>query len=688
MSSLLGFIVGMALLAGSMATVAWVLTTTPEGGTTETSRELESAGIRSIQSLTTSPGQPADWNKTSDLWNSPPDQIGLLRDGTDQASLDKIRRFQSGDVNTTILLRSQNLQASGLNLDATGQVVPVPAMQAPATTTYGVGEALKTHSDSSGIKVQLSARTLAGMALFETVNTGFEATVHEWNYGGTTHPETGLGNVHPDKAWFVETQLIPQMAGIEATYTLHETGSDADEQAANAIDAYQSGDHQLTRWNVVTDDEPSSLPGNGYTGENVLATAFCKNPGNGCTSGSGWGLWRDNLGMQTFALLGGFDMTGHDNGTLEMKMSLREGDNACQNPNDSECVDVDPAILFWNTTADPSQWSRLDPDESCDASEAWDGRWGNESTGGGWATKTVNLCQAASHASGTMWLTLYWGTECLGGSDSGDCWQDPDEVNKRGWMVDDMAVKNSDGDEVWSTGFEPGDSDEDRRAVFTSSGVDHALHEPVADEAEPGTYAYLHRFVRGGGNVIAYEPGTAGDWLGHVGLQAVDRNTTRHVTTPDPDQLAMRMPHDLPAEDTAYDAADPAWSNSDTPAAPNETRMPDMSPLSVIQRTTETNPVATMLEGQPYTDGGKVTALAYPMASFNDTDLREKIAENLYMSLLFEDPTFDMQGATVPDAGTVPVQALSRVVLAEVTMAGDFQVPLEVTLYIWPEQVG
>lgn len=700
-SSILGFIVGLVLVTGSMAAVTYYIATAPQTGTTDESRDLQSAAVRSIETLTTSPGRPTDWHTTSDLWNDPADQIGLRAEGSPYASLDKIQRFQDGGVNSTILLRSFNLQAAGMRTAVTGQIVPVPLLQPPSSTTYALADGALDSGASDMNDVNLQPDSKTSLGYFEEVNPGFTSEMHGWTWRSDQHPSAGLGNTFPDTPWSVTTQMIPNMGGIAATYTFQEVLDESSygSEAVEAARAYNSGQTALTYWHIVTHDETNRIHNSSGVdiGDHVLTMAYHQG-----SNGKGVGLWRSTDGMRTIGLLGGFDITGAEGATFSFDHQLNiddgettecfetTGDGDTTNNNKS-CRQPLANIMFWNTTSD--RWSHLERNATgCASPSGWDDPM-NETTQGKWASVNVDLCEAVNHTSGKLWLALEWVTVCRDATGApGLCTDLFNDVKHRTrlWTVDNLKVALDDGTTVYETNMEPGQR-RGHESLFAAHGVDHSFYASADSRNWDDLVHPVRHFVEDGGNVVALAPGSPGSWLGQVGLQAVARNDTQHTETLDADRLIMRMPHDLPSESRAYAAHEAGWS-SVQPANPTGFDFGGLTQLDTIQQTTEPDPtkdaVATLISGTPHADGGKVSAVGYNMTSLNDTTLRDELMMNLYTSTVFLDPTFSAQASELPETGTVPLHATNRVILAEVTESGDFQIPVKVTLYLWEQKVG
>lgn len=703
-SSILGFIVGFALLAGSMAAVAYVLTSTADAGADdEASRQLDGHTRWAVQGLVDSEGTPSDWHtpSDSDLWNDPIEQIGLLR-GTDGiASLEKIERFQDGSVNSTILTRSNNLLADDVVLDAEASVVPVSSMRPPSSTTYAVANGT-VGSDLDDVSVTTTSSDT--LDLYASANDGFEQEVHGWTFRWSEAPDTGLGNTFVDNAWHVHTQMLPKTVGVEATYTVEDPnahGGSNSTAATAAMSSFNGGDEKLTRWHVASHGEPKKIPHtsdvNEGLGDHALTVGYCKETGpnkdcNDTGNGDGAiGHWRVTDGMRSWALLGKVDATGAGTANLTFDHLLKvngDEDTECHTKDSkTNCIEIRPAIRFWNDTANGGDgaWTRLDDDAACNPSPAWNDTGDAEVTSK-WERKTVDLCEAVENGTSDIWITLEWYTQCYGLVDgvATDCAGElSEEPGTRAWFVDNLEI-DTDGEAEFETDFEPGG---DLENVVASHGVDPSFHQGAGQTED--LVGPVRHFVKNGGNVLAFEPAKEGNWLGAVGLEADRREGPRHTETLLPDTLVMRMPYELPTDDDFYDAGDVGWFTGSNPSSESSASLTGREALGVVQNTTpDSGSVATLITGVPYTDGGRVTGVAYDVTDLNDTDTRDELIENLHTSTVFLDPTFSTDGRDVADAGDVPVTASSRVTLAEVTRDGDHQVPIEVTVFAWPQGVG
>ncbi len=686
MSSILGFIVGFALLAGSMAAVAYFMITVPEAGTPEESKDLESFVQNAADALTKSPGHPHTWHENE----CQADSFGLLRAGSTIAQLEKIRCIQSGETNATALLEANDLRNEGLRMYAEGKVIPLASMQAPSTTQYALIKGDFGGDDLGDVTTDTDSTTV--LELLAEHDPGFEPEIHAWNWSIENHPENTehevLGNTFIDHPWQVHTQMTPAMAGLKATYTMediHDHGGDWGDAAMAAAEDYEQNP-DITRWNLVIDGEPYPPPGS-HPSPYVLTVASCTHHIHcGDSSGSSPAPhWRTIDGMRSFALLPSIDITGVSPSdlTLSFEHLLRvngdttDGDRegchvSYDDPeNYEDCVEVRPSIRFWNTTKEA--WSRLDPEPSdCeDSTGAWNDT-GDEEASGNWASRTVNLCEVPHYTKGELWLGLEWFTECRdsGGAKASCSEVSGNDLSKRSWFITNLEVAD-DEDTLLELDMKPS---AELETIIISQDVDHSLADVFSDD-DDSTHltAPIHNFTERGGNLIAFSPGTQGDFLAPVGLGTVDHNdpSPGDVITLEPERLLLRVPNELPTTHNDYEATSIAWSTT---------------MLDHIQAT-EQDGIPTLVTGTLSEESGKVTGVAYDIVNM-DSDLRDKLLDNIYTGSVLLDPTFQTDGASVPSSATVPVSSAQRIVLAEATETGEHHLPLEVTVYLWPEGLG
>lgn len=719
-SSILGFIVGMVLLTGSMAAVVYFMGTAPESGTTDEARQLESQTIRVVNTLATTPGQPANWTELRPVNGTELRAVGLLEKGSTIGSLEKFQYLQNGTINATRLAESYNLRNASYRVDADARVVPVPVMSPPDSRFHAV-----VHTDKvvDGVTrtydIQMNEDSETGLALFEDATEHYEHKLQNWMPDDPStgdeydaEPSENVGNTFPDEPWFFESGLIPRMAGIRGTFTALDGGStdSLEQRSVDAVQEYNSGNHEFTRFHVLTDGEPLCLPRTGPDQlDNVLLAGYHRSSGtSGCDEGVG--KWRGTDGVETWALLESIDTTGTDNATLTFDHFLstdhdEDSDQMIECTNattEDECVRIRPSIAFWNTTSE--NWTRLaedphGPDTGCGDS-GWNDTGHSEQTSHKWKTVSVDLCEALNNTDGKLWLAYWWSADCynLNGTDPLDLGSEKDcgsaKNRKRLWMIDNIEV-TTDGKVAYETDLDP--EDEGRETLFISNGVDHSRYSRVTDtDVEDIVSVYPRRFVQAGGNAVAFTPGnntvgSTGDWFGSIGLEVADNtdgsgDPHQHTKTNEPRDIVMRMPYELPTKDRAYAGTWNGFSLNQSPSVPGS-GLPDnltLTPLTDVQNTTRGH-VGTLMSGTPYEDGGHVRAVAYDLPNFNKTELRDELLRNVYVSSVFSDPTFDIDGAEPPESGTVPVHALKRVILVHVTPDNEFQVPVEITLYMWPQ---
>ncbi len=691
-AQILGFIVGLVVLTGSMAIAAYFIMTVPGDGPDEQTQRLQGDTHRAIEVLTTTAGEPTTWDGIN-LSSDDLRRVGLLDpEKLHYADRHKIGKIQDGNLTGTRILESWDLDPTSTALRIEGRVQSVPIGATPGVDTYGVIHGQEA-SDTLDWPIEETSRDAA--ELYAKVNPSYTYEKHFWEFGRDTHPSTGLGNTVPDHAYFVETQLFPMMAGIEATYATadHAGGDWGNEDAAvDAFDDYvseQGAPESATRWHVVANKSPHMIPGN--TGpdeidEHVLTVNWRRTNGNPDSS-NGVGLWRVQEGARSTALLGGIEAGTASSATLSFDHLLRietEDTTVCADESETDCTRIRPSILFWNTTG-TEEWTRLSQNPAdCAASDVWDD-WGNGEQTSSWGSASVDLCEALEHSDDKLWLSLFWDTDCIDGNgDNSTC--SSNQV-PHGWFVDNIEV-TADGSTVYETDFEP-PGQRSSQELFVSNGVDHnRTYLPAPDHAEENTIAYIRNMVEAGGNVVALSPddgeagasGTPpGEWLSQIGLSSVDTSTSEDVTTEEPTNIVLRYPNDLPETSSDYNQENLSWQNG-TPNTPASWSLPsDFEPLTVIQQGPDN---ATVLHGKPYEGGGRVAALSYNYTSFEDKQLRKDLYENLHASSVFIDPTFEV-GDELPDPGTSEIASDRRVLLVGVTPDNKYVVPLEITMWMW-----
>jgi hypothetical protein len=690
-SSIIGFLAGLIVFTGSLALVAYYVSTAPEEASTERSQQLSGAARRATATLTETPGEPKNWNEKSPI----PDKIermGLLEHGTVRtASLDKIQHIQDGNITHSDMLKRVGLFDDGYSMRAEGRLVNVPLVQPPGATTHGVAHATDASTDSQ-LNWNVVSHSETGADRYAKFNPDYSYDRHEWRFSETERPANGLGNTVPDHAFFVETQLIPRMAGIAATDTVadHQTNDQwtTGDAREDLFEMYDNGDQSFNRWHVVDDGNPCEVPPSASAlddGEQVLGVGYRDSSCN----------WLSRDGVRSTALLGGFDAGTAERGNLTFDHVLDATDSdTTECPDSGACVAMNTSILFWNTTKTTNQWTRLNSDPKC-GSQNWDGENGNEDTGGSWITETVNLCEAAQHSDGTVWLALFWDASCQQGSGLDMRCPTPNPVGsalgstaaERHWFVDDVSVE-FDGEQVWSTDLEP--ATDGRRTVFVSSQVDYTrTHAPAEDHAENNTMQYIRHAVENGTSVVALGPdgGNAGEWLAGVGLGAKSVSSATDIDTDKPLSAVMQLPNDLPEGDDDYQVENLAFEPS-PPTVPltgqEGTSLHGLDPLDVVQ--TDPNDDAVLLHGTPLAHGGRVVATAYDHDDFSDTQLRDDLLENLHTSAVFLDPSFEI-GPEPPDSGTEEVFTGRTVLLVPISEDEQWTATIEVTTWVWPEAV-
>ena len=679
-SQILGFIVGLTVVTASLAIATYFIVTVPESGADEQSQKLQGGTHRAAETLTQTPGQPANWDENFD--KDKLRRVGLLEPGTDSyADRHKIEKIQDGNLTGTDILDSWDLNATDTAVRIEGRVQSVPLGETPTVDTYGV---VASNVSKTDLGTEIPSHSEDAAELYAKTNDGYTYEKHNWKFAAQTHPDTGLGTTVPDHAWFVETQLIPKLAGIEATHSTADHGNGEWEDARASVDAFNNytgefngGPDSATRWHVVADGEPWGLPGNPPSEVEDHALAINWHKQNGGSDANGVGLWRTAQGDRSTALLGGFDAGDADHATLSFRHHLRVNTDdldLCETVDDTDCDMVRPSILFWNTTAD--RWSRIAQNASgCPASGWNDTADSMEAT---WGTDSIDLCEALDNSDDKLWLSLMWDSDCFGPS-GGNQTCSNDNV-AQGWFVDNIEL-TADGTTVYETGFEPPE-DSSGQALFVSNGVDHnRTYEPGPDKSEENTVAYLRNMVQDGGNIVALSPEDAqpGDWLSPMGLSSIGTAPDQDVSTDEPGSIVLRYPNELPQDAPDYVRENVTWL-AGTPNVPySDYTAPDEN-LTVVQSGPDGN--ATLLQGTPFPGGGQVAALSYNYTHFDNSSLRADLWENLHGSSVFVHPTFTV-GDELPEPGRSEVASAQRVMLVEATPDGRYVVPLETTVWMW-----
>lgn len=685
-SSLLSFIVGMAVLTGSLAIATYFIVTVPDEGSSEETKQLEGATHRSVETLTTSPGQPSDWAKISDLSTDQLRRVGLQDTGKPHyASIDKIDRLQRGHLNESRILRSWDLDPDTYELRIEGRVQTVSIGDTPSVDTVGVAHAEGDAYPSAA----LSQDTKDAAKLYAEVNDGYTFSEHDWEFNRTTHPSTGLGTTVKDHPFYIETQLFPKMAGIEATYAAADHGKERWDDDAAATEAFERYDETInspgkasaTRWHVVKDGDPYDLPADPASDDGDYVLGLSWRPDN--AGGTGWGTWPVQDGARTTALLGDFNVGTATSAKLTFDHALKVRDEGieCDSIDDTSCSMIRPSILFWNTTG-TDQWTRLDNETTaCSpaAAETWNDTLDAEATSQSFKTKTVDLCEALEHSDTTMWLSFFWDSSCLDGDGANTTCSE--ERVARGWWLDDMHL-DVDGKTVWETSFEPKkDADQE---VFISNGVDHKrTYWNAHDHMEDNLNLFIRDSVQNGTSLVSLTPeaGPAGSWLSSVGLSVNETTHNSDVHTNDSGDLVLNYPNVLPTTSPDYSVENASWQNN-TPHTPSNWTLPaNFTPLNAIQTSPDGNNV-TLIAGQPYDDSGNVVGVTYNYTHFSNETLRKELFENIQVRSAFADPSFTV-GSELPDPGSKEVSSDRRVLLVEVTNDGRYVVPLEITMWMW-----
>jgi hypothetical protein len=688
-SQILGFIVGLAVVTSSLAIATYFITSVPDNSPDEESQRLQAEVTRGIEVLTTTPGEPKDWGENYDADTLR--RVGLLLENEpERASLEKIQRIQDGDLTRRQILDSWDLNDNERELRIEGRVQSVPIGDPPGVEAFGV---VQTNDGFPFPAVQNSKQAAEAYA---SANPSYQYDMYDWKFQKDNPPVDGsgsMGNTVPDRAFHVETTLIPKMAGLAGTYHVADHGSGDWYDASAAEQAYKdysqdtSDPISSTSWRVVTEGNPHGLPSSppAGSGDHILTVNHRRDTG----SDEGLGLWRVQDGARSVAVLPKVDVSEASSATLSFDQILMAEDNEagdlypdCSSLSETTCTMVRPSIVFWNTTSD--EWSRLDDQAACGPSPAWDDVYDAEANGGSWTNdKTVDLCEAVNHTDDEMHLGFFWDTSCVGVSSNTTCAKDNAH---RGWFIDDVEVE-VDGSTSLDRDWEP-PTQRAEKQLFVSSGVDHnRTYEEAPDHLEKNTMLYLRHAVENGSSAVALYPETGapfGEWLSQIGLSTTPATDSEPVTTEVQDASVMRFPNDIPAEADDYQQDAHVWQTGD-PSTPPQWSLPsDFQQLSVVQ----TGPDGEfLLEGEPYPDGGSLTALARNHTEFQNTTLREDLYDNLQSSAVFIDPTFTLgprdRDAHLPDPGSAEVASERRVMLVSVTPNDQYVVPIEITMWMW-----
>lgn len=691
-SQILGFIVGLAVVTGALAVTAHFMMTVPDTGSDRESTELAGQTQRAMEILTLTAGQPQDWHTLSDLSSDELRRVGLLKEGsTHYARMEKIQAIQNGTLTSDRILESWDINPNTHGLRLEGRVQSVGVGDPPGVPAYGVVHATNPGGPTLNWTVNQTSKTAA--ELYGEINPdyGFEEQV--WQFGREVDPDTGLGNTVYDHAYFIESQLFPMLTGIEATYSTddHALTTWNNAQARNEMfeNYLDTNNQRATYWHVAADGRPNEIPGG--PGEpidrHVFTMAYKRH--RGASDSSGWGQWRSEAGTRSAALLGSFDATSASSAQLDFYHALKlDSDDftVCQDINDDDCVRTRPSIMFWNTT-DTNQWTRISTNSSCTDDSGWNDTGTTQATGGSWSNASVDLCEAVEHSDDKLWVSLFWDSSCVDGDGDNETCGDTGNHAVQLWFVDNLEL-TIDGSTVYENDFEPAtDSSKggflSEEQVLVSENVDHnRSFEPAVDDSEENTIAYLQNAVRNKTSLLSLSPrDRVGEWLAGVGLATVATNeTSDDVVTRAPEEPVMRYPTDLPDRSDDWYQWGTSWDSGD-PDPPRNLSLPnDFQRLTTVQAGEEND--TTLLTGTPYVGGAPVGAITYNYSSFEDTQLRKQLYENLYTSTVYEDPTFSTD-EPVPDSGTREVSSDRSVMLVKVTPNGRYVVPIEVTMWLW-----
>ncbi len=686
-SSILGFIVAMVMLVASTATVAYFIASQPDPAQQEGSQQLQSAATRAVAQLVSTPGQPADWHTSPDGM----ERAGLLIDGSQEvADLDKLKLLQNGTIDNEDLLDALDLRSRGYSIHATGRVLNNNLIHAPSQSGISIVKGSDVDDPYIADASELDAGSWGDLQKVCKFNKQCADTIHNWEFNWTQHPSVGLGDVFPDHPWWVETQLVPQIAGFRATYVQGPTtnASIPDRIAQDAVfDSYDAGNVEIPRWSILQDNQDTCLPnagGTDSTQDYALILGRLANSQDKCNEGN---PHRDLAeGTRAWALMGPYDTSDAQNLWLNFSHVL-------QNPKNTTNCDEDACfaqrIMFWNATkGEGGAWDRIRPAHRPSQADGCTSTWDDEAppVTKTWTGIDIELCQALEDSLGELWLAFFW-----------DSWCEDSEGNETPctgasypniWAIDDITVQGS-VDGATHT-FQSIPMTATYKALFTlSSGVDLNLDEAssgvVKKDYRVPVRVWTRALVKNGTNFLALDPGSAGDWLGGIGLESISASGTGEEALSD--HRFTNVPNELnaTAQGNGFGVSGYAWSTGAT-AMPVAGDPPPQHQLDIVHNTTDGS-AGTVLIGQPYDGGGTVAAIAYNLSTLksDDPDLYDAFMVNLLASALFDDPTFDLQGSEVPSDVSSPVATARRVVLTTVDDEDRFMLPIEITVYLWEQ---
>lgn len=706
-SSILGFIVAMVMLVASTAGVAYFIATQPDPQQEEGTQGLQSAATRAVSQLVTTPGQPSDWHTDP----SSLERAGLLRDtGTGILDLEKVQALKEGAIDNEALLDALDLRTRGYSIHAKGEVHSNALIRAPSQGGFSIVAGDDVDDGYIADQGELDTGSWGDLQKVCTFNAKCANTIHNWEFNWTDHPRNGLGDVFPDHPWWIETQLVPKMAGLRATYVqgpvLNSSIPDSGDGSAQdtVFDRFDGGDILAPRWTIVQDNEDTCLPDDGsLDGKNdhALLLGRLANPNDKCTEGDDHR--KLDAGYRAWTLLGPYDTTDADDLNLTFNQVLEITEGTDQNGN---TVHYAPRIMFWNATkGETGEWDRIrqshkPAQDGC--SSGWDDQNPNATptkvTTKQWTSFTVDLCQALEDGLGELWLSFYWDSWCT--DENGDevvC--GPCETDSEGvslctptlWALDDFTIEGT--VEGTTHTFDELPLEPRGEHLFTfSSHVDHDLDQHDTNVWQDGhrvaARVWPRDLVRNGSNVLALQPGAAGNLLGGIGLESVATTSGSTGQVNITDHFFMRVPNALntSAHGNGFASSAHAWSTSET-QIPTSSGQPPENQLDAVHVNDAGD--GTVMIGQPYNGGGTVAAIAYNLSTLqsDDPDLYDEFMINLLASMVFKDPTFELQGSDVPESVSSPVATARRVALVTVDEQARYMLPMEITVYLWEQCV-
>jgi hypothetical protein len=339
-------------------------------------------------------------------------------------------------------------------------------------------------------------------------------------------------------------------------------------------------------------------------------------------------------------------------------------------------------LLYWDATDDElndPQWRQLAATPACaPGGSGWTGTDADDTPSANWETRTVDLCEALEDADGELWLAFYWNTYCtvpLTGAETA-CLNSAER--EAVWFIDDITITSTTGGEsrvLFDTDFEPPFTDASAMLVV-GRGVDHDLDD---DAPVPALVLRpLDDFVRAGGGVLALEPGSPGDLLASIGLEAVAVNPGPAFLE-EPGASIVRNPNALPATNASYQVGNVGWS-----ASPASALGPPDEALTFVHAS---GSIGTLVSGRPFEGGGWVRAVAYDLASWQEAGLADALVENLVAAGSVAALGEQRVGPEAPPDAVAAFAHVRRLVTTT-SADGSWLVPVAVDLETWRVEQG